>query len=194
MNSKLVFCFSVLALIKLSLAIEKPEFELISSLDDLTETRRYLPSKWVSTSTVALCSNLDSQRSVLFSRLFAYITGQNDKNQQIKMTAPVLNEIKQLDEQNCLFTMKFYIPKENQINTPIPSGNAVLTDMPETTFTVTKFGGYASMNDFNQHSNLLKQRLGSQLALYDVQTLFTASYNSPYQSNDRTNEVWLRKL
>ncbi|CAF0985969.1 unnamed protein product [Brachionus calyciflorus] len=194
MNSKIFFCFSVLALIKLIVAIEKPEYELVSSMDDLTETRRYSPSKWVSTSTVTLCSNLDSQRNVLFSRLFAYIAGQNDKNQQIKMTAPVLNEIKQLDEQNCLFTMRFYIPKENQVNTPIPSGNAVLTDLPETTFTVTKFGGYATMNDFNRHSNLLKQRLGSQLSLYDVQTMVTAGYNSPYELNDRTNEVWLRKL
>lgn len=184
----------LVVLLKVCLAIEKPEYEVLSSLDDKTEIRKYSPSKWVSTSATVDCSKLDSQRSVLFNRLFQYISGQNDKNQKIQMTAPVLNEIRQLDQQNCLFTMRFYIPKQNQVNTPVPTGNALLTDLEEMTIAVNSFGGFATMDDFVQHNALLKQRLGSDLANYESQVMMTASYNSPYQVNDRTNEVWLKKL
>lgn len=183
----------LLFLVKLSLAIEKPDHEVLSSLDANTEIRKYLPSKWVSTSTRANCMNIDSQRNVLFARLFAYISGQNDKNKKIEMTAPVLNEIKQIDQQNCLFTMRFYIPKQDQLNTPVPTGDAFLTDLGETTVAVSKFGGYATMNDFTQHSASLKQRLGSDVSKYDSQTLITAGYNSPYEMIQRTNEVWMKK-
>ncbi|RMZ94033.1 Heme-binding 2, partial [Brachionus plicatilis] len=184
----------LVTLIEQSMANEKPDYEILSSIDNTSEMRKYLASKWVSTSTTADCSNLDSERSVMFGRLFRYITGQNDKNQKIQMTAPVLNEIKKLDGQKCLFTMRFYIPKANQVNTPVPTGNAVLTDMPEFTVAATRFGGFASMNDYMQHDSQLKQQLISQLNKFDTQTIITAGYNSPFEFADRINEVWIKKL
>ena len=194
MNSKVLVSIFLVVLVKENMAIEKPNYEVLSSMGQTSEMRKYAPSKWVSTSTTTDCSNLDSERSVLFGRLFRYISGQNDKNQKIAMTAPVLNEIKQLDGQECLFTMRFYIPKANQQDTPVPTGNAVLTDMPELTVAANSFGGFATMNDYMQHNDLLKQLIGADLDKFDTQTIFTAGYNSPFELFDRTNEVWIRKL
>lgn len=194
MNSKILISIFLIALVKENMAIEKPDYEVLSVMSQTSEMRRYLPSKWVSTSSTTDCSNLENEKSILFNRLFRYITGQNDKNQKIAMTAPVLNEIKQLDGQKCLFTMRFYIPKVHQANTPIPTGNAVLTDMPELTVAVSRFGGFATMNDYMQHNTLLKEEIGSNLYKFDAQTVYTAGYNAPYELADRTNEVWIRQL
>jgi hypothetical protein len=149
-------------------------------------------SKWVSTKMIASCENIETNKKTLFQRLFAYISGQNDKNQKIDMTAPVLTEVINMG-QSCQIKMRFLIPKVLQNNTPVPTGDAVLEQFSEMTVAVNQFSGLATMNDYIAHHALLVQRLGNDAVQYDTTTMLTAGYNAPYQIINRTNEVWFRK-
>jgi len=41
---------------------------------------------------------------------------------------------------------------------------------------------------------MLISRLGNQAQNFDTVNMTTAGYDSPFKQNNRTNEVWLRKI
>jgi hypothetical protein len=139
---------------------------------------------------IASCDNIETNKKVLFKRLFSYISGQNDKNQKIEMTAPVLTEIKN-SGQDCQLIMRFLIPKVLENNTPLPTGDAVLEQFPEIIVAVNQFSG-ATMSDYLANQALLVKLLGNDASYYDTTTLLTAGYTKPTQII-RTSEVWFRK-
>lgn len=59
----------------------------------------------------------------MFWKLFNYISGQNDKQVKIPMTAPVSIYIEPGAGPNCesTFTMAFYVPASFQEDTPEPT-------------------------------------------------------------------------
>lgn len=63
----------------------------------------------------------------MFWKLFNYISGQNDKQVKIPMTAPVSVYIEPGSGPNCesTFTMAFYVPSDFQGETPQPSESDV---------------------------------------------------------------------
>ena len=66
--------------------IERPQFNLISKLDEAIEIRSYPSLKWACTNTYV--NLINDQRNNMFMTLFGYISGQNDSNSKISMTAP----------------------------------------------------------------------------------------------------------
>ena len=59
----------------------------------------------------------NSTQGNAFRKLFNYISGNNEQKEEIKMTVPVTQEIK-----NGNMTMQFYLPsKFNKYNAPKPS-------------------------------------------------------------------------
>ena len=106
------------------------------------------------------------------------------------MTAPVLTsfeEVTNIMRQRC-----FFIPKANQINTPLPTGPVFILDQPETTLAVAKFTGKATVDDYLSYKAKLIKKLGERSAQYLTANLLTAGYDSPYTPvAERTNEVIL---
>lgn len=82
------------------MAIEKAAYTVLMKEKDF-EIREYGPM------IVAVSRETDFQGNTGFGKLFAYISGKNDGNQKIEMTAPVLNG---LDPEN--LTIAFVMPKE----------------------------------------------------------------------------------
>ena len=191
----------ILALIGASLAIEMPSYSVISQLSQDVEIRRYPQTKWASTSSKGTFQEASSlKNSLMFGKLFAYISGQNDQSQKIDMTSPVTTLFKNSDnrlitaDSNVVMTMRFLVPKINQDNVPNPTGDAFIMTDPETEYATIRFSGWATMNDYLSHRDLLIQVLGASASQYDTVNFITAGYNDPFTQTNRRNEVWLRKL
>jgi hypothetical protein len=198
---KLIIQLTLLSVVAYQLvaAIETPKYQLLQKLDENIEIRKYEPTKWVATKMTA---QVDAyQTSTLFGKLFSYISGNNDAQQKIDMTAPVLNYMKSLNGQlinrdsMVEITMGFYVPKVNQPYTPNPNADDVFIQRePEETFAVIRFSGYASINDFIKQRDVLIEALGSEAVNYDTVNMLTAGYSAPFVVVGRINEVWLKKF
>ena len=88
----------------------------------------------------------------IFRKLFNYISGKNQKNEEIKMTAPV-TQVKK----NGNMTMQFYLPsKFSKENTPDPSNPDVkLLNIKEGYYAVSRYSGRSSDSNFVKHKNIL---------------------------------------
>ncbi len=184
----------------LGIEIERPQYEVIKKLADNIEIRKYAPSKWVCTKTSGEADEMKNLSSPMFYKLFNYISGQNDQGQKVQMTSPVTVDYKVNDNQkmtpksNVQMAMRFYVPTENQANTPKPTGDAYLEENPEMIVAVIRFGGYASTNDYIQNRDMLIKALGDEASSYDCVQIMTAGYDPPFKPIGRTNEVWLKKI
>ena len=111
-----------------------------------------------------------------FRKLFNYISGNNEKNQEIKMTVPVTQEIK-----NGSMTMQFYLPlKFNKDNAPKPSNSDIkILNIEGGYYAVIKYSGRSSEKNFIKHKNILEKYLNKDNI--SIQSLpIKATYNSPF--------------
>jgi hypothetical protein len=188
----------------LGIEIETPNYEVLKTLADNIEIRKYPPTKWA---TAKLEMNMNqsefsSDSSILFRQLFRYITGTNTESQKIAMTSPVKFDYTSKDNKEivknskCEMTMSFYVPQEFNNNTPKPTGdNMGIEEIPEMIVACSRFGGYASVDDYMRHRDLILQALGPEESKnYDSINLLTAGYDPPFKPFYRRNEVWLRKI
>jgi hypothetical protein len=180
---------ALLAVQSLVEAIETPSYDVVRQIDSQTEIRKYPATKWVSTSVRDACVKMGNYRNSMFMNLFGYISGQNNKNQKIEMTAPVLTHLKNLNNglidatSQCEMTMGFYLPKVDQINTPLPTNSQVfLKDEPEMTVAVIQFGWYPSMDDYLSNRDTLISKLGSEANAYDTADMMIAGEFQFYYS------------
>ena len=104
----------------------------LASGQNPAEIRQYPAAKWVQTTFETSSSDLKSKTSPNFYKLFNYIGGKNSLNAKISMTAPVLmvlvNKAKGdlIDMKSEMSaSMRFYVPKEKQDNTPVPTDGSV---------------------------------------------------------------------
>ena len=149
------------------MATEQLKYETID-VNEVYEIRKYFDRLVIETET----SNQNSS----FRKLFNYISGSNEKNQEIKMTAPVTQI-----EKNGNMTMQFYLPSEfNENNTPSPSNSEVkVLNMKGGYFAAITYSGRASDKNFIKHKEILENRLKED----DITILsppIRATYNSPF--------------
>jgi hypothetical protein len=192
--------------IKLYLGLENemPEYEVLKTLAENIEIRKYPATKWVSAKMDAKVTQEDVavERSNLFGKLFKYISGSNSDEQKISMTVPVTINYESKDKEeivknsSCEMSMSFYVPPEFNEKTPKPIGeNMFIKEIPEMIVAVSRFSGYASVDDYMKHRDLIVQALGPDEAKnFDSVNLMTAGYDAPFQPFFRRNEVWLRKI
>ena len=111
-----------------------------------------------------------------FRKLFNYISGNNQKNQEIKMTVPVTQEIK-----NGNMTMQFYLPlKFNKDNAPKPSNSDIkILTIKGGYYAVIKYSGRSSDKNFLKNKDILKKQL-KQDNIIILSPPVRASYNSPF--------------
>ena len=95
-------------------------------------------------------STMVKEREKMFYKLFAYIEGRNNKNQEIEMTSPVITKLSVEDDidhmgHQVTKTMCFFIPKKLQGNPPAPNDQDVfILENPEMSVFVKTFMGYGS--------------------------------------------------
>ena len=111
-----------------------------------------------------------------FRKLFNYISGNNEKNQEIKMTVPVTREIK-----NGNMTMQFYLPsKFNKDNAPKPSNSEIkVLTIEGGYYAAIKYSGRSSDKNFSKNKDILEKEL-KQDNITIISPPIRASYNSPF--------------
>uniref|UniRef100_A0A2P2MH10 Heme-binding protein 2 n=2 Tax=Rhizophora mucronata TaxID=61149 RepID=A0A2P2MH10_RHIMU len=179
--------------------IECPAFDVIE-VGNGYEIRRYNSTVWASTSAILDISLVEATRTG-FLQLFDYIQGKNNYKQQIEMTAPVITEVIPSDGPFCesSFMVSFYVPEKNQANPPPAKGLHVQRWKP-TYMAVRQFGGFVTDMNVGEEA----AALGASLAgtVWDAaiekghgvditSTYIVAQYNSPFEYDDRVNEIWL---
>ena len=149
------------------MAAEQLKYETID-VNEVYEIRKYSDRLVIETRT----SNQNSS----FRKLFNYISGSNEKNQEIKMTAPVTQI-----EKNGNMTMQFYLPSEfDENNVPSPSNSEVkILNMKGGYFAAITYSGRASDKNFVKHKEILENQLKED-NLTILSPPIRATYNSPF--------------
>ena len=156
-----------LIIVSSSMATEQLKYETID-VNEVYEIRKYSDRLVIETVT----SNQNSS----FRKLFNYISGSNEKNQEIKMTAPVTQI-----EKNGNMTMQFYLPSEfDENNTPNPSNSEVkILNMKGGYFAAITYSGRASDKNFIKHKEILENQLKED-NISILSPPIRATYNSPF--------------
>ena len=149
------------------MAVEEANYEIIKT-NEIYEIRKY--------SDLIVVETITSNENSGFRKLFNYISGANEKNQEIKMTAPV-TQIKK----NGNTYMQFYLPsKFNSKSIPNPSdANVKISKMDSGFYAVIKYSGRNSEKNFIKHRDILEKELKKN-NISILNSAIKASYNSPF--------------
>ena len=162
----LVILISILTLSSQAMAYEEANYEVVKENKEY-EIRKYSDRLVIETNSI---------EGNGFRKLFNYISGNNEKSQEIKMTVPVTQEIK-----NGSMTMQFYLPlKFNKDNTPKPSNSDIkILNIEGGYYAVIKYSGRSSDKNFLKNKNILEKQL-KQDNIAIISPPIRASYNSPF--------------
>ena len=156
----------ILTLSSQLMAYEETNYEVVKE-NKIYEIRKY-PSR--------LVIETNSVQGNGFRKLFNYISGNNKENEEIKMTVPVTQEIK-----NENMTMQFYLPsKFNKDNAPKPVDSEVkILTIEGGYYAVIEYSGRSSDKNFLKNKDILEKAL-KQDNLLVLSPPIRASYNSPF--------------
>ena len=166
MKKILLILISVIALNSQSMAYEEANYEVVKENKNY-EIRKYSDRLVVET---------NSTQGNGFRKLFNYISGNNDQKEEIKMTVPVTQEIK-----NGNMTMQFYLPsKFNKDNAPKPLNSEIqILTIEGGYYAVIKYSGRSSDKNFLKNKDILEKLL-KQDDITILSPPIRASYNSPF--------------
>ena len=166
MKKILLILFSILALNTQTMAYEEANYKIVK------ENKKYEIRKY----SDRLVVETNSTQGNGFRKLFNYISGNNEKNEEIKMTVPVTQEIK-----NGNMTMQFYLPsKFNKDNAPKPSNAEIeILTIEGGYYAVIKYSGRSSDKNFLKNKGILEKHL-KQDNVVILSPPIRASYNSPF--------------
>ena len=166
---KKILSISILFLIIISnaMAVEEANYEIIKT-NEIYEIRKY--------SDLIVVETITSNENSGFRKLFNYISGANEKNQEIKMTAPV-TQIKK----NGNTYMQFYLPsKFHSKSIPNPSdANVKISKMDSGFYAVIRYSGRNSEKNFIKHRDILEKELKKN-NISILSSPIKAGYNSPF--------------
>ena len=119
-----------------------------------------------------------------FSILAGYIFGDNERNEKISMTSPVLMSLEDS------MTMMFMVPKKlNKDMLPKPNQPAIeFKEEPAKILAAITFNGWANDTKIEKQKQQLKAALDAEGIKYSNQFYFFG-YNAPYEVFNRKNEV-----
>jgi len=149
------------------MAYEEANYEVMKK-NNIYEIRKYSDRLAIETSI--------SNEGSSFRRLFNYISGNNENNEEIKMTTPVT----QIEKKGNM-TMQFYLPSRfNKDNIPSPSNPDVkILNIRGGYYAAIIYSGRASDKNFIKHKSILENELKKD----DISILsppIKATYNSPF--------------
>ena len=149
------------------MANEEAKYDVVKS-NETYEIRKY--------SDRLAVQALNTNENNSFRKLFNYISGDNETNEEIKMTIPVT----QMENKGNM-TMQFYLPsKFNKDNVPYPSSSDVkIVNIEGGYYAVIRYSGRASDNNFIKHKTILENELKKDNISISGSAI-KASYNSPF--------------
>ena len=149
------------------MANEEAKYDVVKS-NETYEIRKY--------SDRLAVQALNTNENNSFRKLFNYISGDNETNEEIKMTIPVT----QMENKGNM-TMQFYLPsKFNKDNVPSPSSSDVeIVNIEEGYYAVIRYSGRASNKNFIKHKEILENELKKD-NISIAGPAIKASYNSPF--------------
>merc|ERR1719266_16392 len=169
-----------------------PQFEGIRNIfSSLTETEELGVLRSLQQWASSKKSRRNKPQSKMFMKLFRYISGVNQQQEEVEMTSPVLSTIKLLENNMMTKEMCFYLEKKHQANPPTPVDDAVKIEQnKEFTVYVHTFGGYAMKDAVNiKEAAKFAEVLRSAGEEVDTSTFYTAGYDSPMKFWNRRNEI-----
>ena len=166
MKRILVILISILTLSSQAMAYEEANYEIVKENKNY-EIRKYSDRLVIETNSI---------QGNGFRKLFNYISGNNKKNEEIKMTVPVTQEVKDGN-----VTMQFYLPSRfNKDNAPKPVNSEVkILTIEGGYYAVIKYSGRSSDKNFLKNKEILKKKL-KQDNITIISPPIRASYNSPF--------------
>jgi len=193
------------ALVNVSLADTEPWFchgidcpTFTNTSTDGIEVRTYSAAYWASTNVSSI--SFDYAVNVGFNRLFNYISGENDSNGTIDMTAPVLNRVEPGAGPNCnsTFTISFFTPFSYQESgPPSPTSSLVFIEtIGPLNVAVSAFGGFDSQKVVIAEAAALEQKVSAAPSIQVDEAgygdaWFFAGYDPPFKLTNRHNEIWV---
>ena len=149
------------------MANEEAKYDVVKS-NEIYEIRKY--------SDRLAVQALNTNQNNSFRKLFNYISGDNETNEEIKMTIPVT----QMEKKGNM-TMQFYLPsKFNKDNIPNPSRSDVeIVNVEGGYYAVIMYSGRASDKNFIKHKEILENELKKDNISIKSPAI-KASYNSPF--------------
>ena len=149
------------------MANEEAKYDVVKS-NEIYEIRKY--------SDRLAVQALNTNENNSFRKLFNYISGDNETNEEIKMTIPVT----QMENKGNM-TMQFYLPsKFNKDNVPYPSSSDVkIVNIEGGYYAVIRYSGRASNKNFIKHKEILENELKKD-NISIASPAIKASYNSPF--------------
>ena len=160
-----------------SMSYEEANYEVVKK-NEVYEIRKY-------SDRLAIETDISNEGNS-FRKLFNYISGNNDKNEEIKMTTPVTQV-----EKKGNMTMQFYLPSRfNKENIPSPSNPDVkILNIKGGYYAVITYSGRTSDKNFIKHKNILEDELKKD----DMSILsppVKATYDGPFTlPMNRRNEA-----
>ena len=159
------------------MAYEEANYEVVKK-NEVYEIRKY-------SDRLAIETDISNQGSS-FRKLFNYISGNNEDNEEIKMTTPVTQV-----EKKGNMTMQFYLPSRfNKENIPSPSNPDVkILNIKGGYYAAIIYSGRTSDKNFIKHKSILENELKKDDMLI-LSPPIKATYNGPFTlPMNRRNEV-----
>ena len=149
------------------MAYEESKYNVVKS-NEIYEIRKYSDRLAVQV--------VNTNQNNSFQKLFNYISGNNETNEEIKMTTPVTQMKKKGN-----MTMQFYLPSNfNKDNVPNPSRSDVeIINIAGGYYAVIRYSGRASDKNFIKHKEILENELKKDNISISGPAI-KASYNSPF--------------
>ena len=177
MKKFLSIVFLSLIITSNSMSYEEANYEVVKK-NEVYEIRKY-------SDRLAIETDISNEGNS-FRKLFNYISGNNDKNEEIKMTTPVT----QIEKKGNM-TMQFYLPSRfNKENIPSPSNPDVkILNIKGGYYAVIRYSGRASDKNFIKHKSILENELKKDNMII-LSPPIKATYDGPFTlPMNRRNEA-----
>lgn len=124
-----------------------------------------------------------------FSSLFRYISSDNEKDEKISMTTPVLT-----NKHEGFKKIAFVALDKNRDSIPNPNNpNINIEKVDSSLFATVKYGGYSNKDKESLMKDKLKTWIKSQNCQVNSDFMY-ATYNAPFKPFNRRNEIWVKVI